>query len=124
MIGFETDLDDLRLSSQELGKAADAAAAAHAGVRKQDVPVSDAGLGGALLPDMFVPDTAFGDSLGMRAVAAAYEEHRQAVEKMLAKLHESTEATSRALASVARLYEAVDEENKQRVNRAAHTDQG
>lgn len=124
MIGFETDLDDLRLSSQELGKAADAAAAAHAGVRKQDVPISDAGLGGAFLPDMFLPDTAFGGSLGMRDVAAAYEEHRQAVEKMLAKLHESTEATSRALESVARLYEAVEEENKQRVNRAAYTDQG
>ncbi len=123
MIDFETDLDDLRASSKELGKAADVVSTAHSGVRGQDVPAPDPVTGG-FLPGMFAPDTAFGTSLGMRGVSAAYEEHRQAVEKMLAKLHRSTEDASRALARVAELYESVEEDNKQRVNRAAYGEQG
>ncbi|OXM51502.1 hypothetical protein [Amycolatopsis alba] len=124
MIGFETDLDDLRASSQELQKAADGAGAAHAAVSKQDVAVSDTSPVGRLLPGMFQPDTPFGGTLGMREVANAYEEHRAAVQKMLAKLHESTQQASRALERVAELYESVDEDNRQRVNRAAHGTQG
>jgi hypothetical protein len=123
MIGFETDLDDLRASSKELGKAADIVSAAHTGVRGQDVPAPDPVTGG-LLPGIFAPNTAFGKSLGMRGVSAAYEEHRAAVEKMLAKLHRSTEDASQALARVAELYESVDEDNRQRMNRVASGEQG
>lgn len=123
MVDFETDLDDLRASSKELAKAADLVSATHAGVRGQDVPAPDPVTGG-LLPGMFAPDTAFGKSLGMRGVSAAYEEHRAAVEKMLARLHGSTQDASRALAKVAELYESVDEDNKQRTNRAAYGEQG
>jgi hypothetical protein len=123
MIGFETDLSDLRASSQELGKAADAAGVAHDGVRKQDVPVA-AGAGSVFDIGMFSPDTAFGKSLGMRAVSEAYEEHRREVEKMLAKLHESALGTSVALVRIAELYEQADEDSNQRVNRAANQDQG
>ncbi|MFE5504381.1 hypothetical protein ACFQ73_17605 [Amycolatopsis japonica] len=123
MVSFETDLDDLRLSSKELQNAADIVSAAHTGVRGQDVPAPDP-VTGALVPGFFSPDTAFGKTLGMRGVSAAYEEHRQAVEKMLAKLLRSTEDASQALARVAELYEAVDEDNKQRVNRAAYGNQG
>ncbi|WP_081736367.1 hypothetical protein [Amycolatopsis orientalis] len=123
MVSFETDLDDLRLSSKELQKAADIVSTAHTGVRGQDVPAPDPVTGG-LLPGIFAPDTAFGKSLGMRGVSAAYEEHRAAVEKMLAKLHQSTQDTSQALLRIAELYESVDEDNKQRVNRAAYGEQG
>ncbi|WP_409489510.1 hypothetical protein [Amycolatopsis sp. cmx-11-12] len=123
MVSFETDLDDLRLSSKELGKAADIVSTAHAGVRGQDVPAPDPVTGG-LLPGMFAPSTAFGKTLGMRGVSEAYEEHRAAVEKMLAKLHQSTQDASHALARVAELYESVDEDNKQRMNRAAYGEQG
>ncbi|WET79700.1 hypothetical protein P3102_00060 [Amycolatopsis sp. QT-25] len=123
MVSFETDLDDLRSSSKELQKAADIVSTAHTGVRGQDVPVSDPATGG-LLPGLFAPDTVFGKSLGMREVSAAYEEHRQAVEKMLARLHGSTQDAARALAKVAELYESVDEDNKQRMNRAAYGEQG
>ncbi|HET6288585.1 MAG TPA: hypothetical protein VFG15_17790 [Amycolatopsis sp.] len=123
MVSFETDLDDLRSSSKELQKAADIVSTAHTGVRGQDVPAPDLVTGG-LLPGLFAPDTAFGKSLGMREVSAAYEEHRQAVEKMLARLHGSTQDASRALAKVAELYESVDEDNKQRMNRAAYGEQG
>ncbi|WP_181775567.1 hypothetical protein [Amycolatopsis pittospori] len=123
MIGFDTDLDDLRASSKELGKAADIVSATHTGVGGQDVPAPDPVTGG-LLPGMFAPDTAFGKSLGMRGVSAAYEEHRQAVEKMLAQLYRSTQDASQALARVAELYESVDEDNKQRLNRAAYGEQG
>ncbi len=123
MIGFETDLDDLRASSKELAKAADLAGATHDGVRGQDVPAPDPVTGG-LLPGMFAPNTAFGKTLGMRGVSAAYEEHRQAVEKMLARLHRSTQDASQALQRVAELYESVDEDNKQRMNRAAYGEQG
>lgn len=123
MVSFETDLDDLRLSSKELQNAADIVSTAHSGVRGQDVPAPDP-VTGSLLPDLFAPNTAFGKTLGMRGVSAAYEEHRQAVEKMLAKLHRSTQDASQALARVAELYEAVDEDNKQRMNRAAYGNQG
>ncbi|MFI5558990.1 hypothetical protein [Amycolatopsis japonica] len=123
MVSFETDLDDLRLSSKELQNAADIVSGAHTGVRGQDVPAPDPVTGG-FMPGLFAPDTAFGKSLGMRGVSAAYEEHRAAVEKMLAKLHRSTQDASQALARVAELYEAVDEDNKQRVNRAAYGNQG
>ncbi|MFE6609898.1 hypothetical protein [Amycolatopsis sp. NPDC057786] len=123
MVSFETDLDDLRLSSKELQNAADIVSTAHSGVRGQDVPAPDP-VTGSLLPDLFAPSTAFGKTLGMRGVSAAYEEHRQAVEKMLAKLHRSTQDASQALARVAELYEAVDEDNKQRMNRAAYGNQG
>ncbi|WP_410661261.1 hypothetical protein [Amycolatopsis sp. lyj-112] len=123
MVDFETDLDDLRASSKELAKAADLVSATQSGVRGQDVPAPDPVTGG-LMPGIFAPDTAFGKSLGMRGVSAAYEEHRAAVEKMLAKLHGSTQDASRALASVAELYESADEDNKQRMNRAAYGEQG
>ncbi|MBB5854113.1 hypothetical protein ACFQ05_12460 [Amycolatopsis umgeniensis] len=123
MIGFETDLDDLRASSRELGKAADIVGATHTGVGGQDVPVPDP-LTGGMLPGIFAPNTAFGKNLGMRGVSAAYEEHRAAVEKMLAQLHRSTQDASQALQRVAELYESVDEDNKQRMNRAAYGEQG
>ncbi|MEV6906373.1 hypothetical protein [Amycolatopsis sp. NPDC051071] len=123
MIGFETDLDDLRASSKELAKAADLTSATHTGVRGQDVPAPDP-ITGSVMPGLFAPNTAFGKSLGMRGVSAAYEEHRAAVEKMLAKLHRSTQDASQALARVAELYESVDEDNKQRMNRAAYGEQG
>jgi len=123
MVSFETDLDDLRLSSKELQNAADIVSTAHTGVRGQDVPAPDP-VTGAFMPGLFAPDTAFGKTLGMRGVSAAYEEHRQAVEKMLAKLHRSTQDASQALARVAELYEAADEDNKQRLNRAAYGNQG
>jgi hypothetical protein len=60
----------------------------------------------------------------MQAVSEAYEMHRRAVEKMLAKLHESAQGTSVALAKIAELYEAADAESQQRIARAAQQDRG
>ncbi|MGW5748288.1 hypothetical protein [Amycolatopsis sp. NPDC003861] len=120
MIGFETDLQDLRDSARALQGAADAAEAASNGLRGTDVPVkSDGGgfFGG--LGAMFPADNAFGRTLGMPAVAAAYNDHLAKIRKLVAQLHQTTADTSHALMRVAELYEKADEDSKQRVNRAA-----
>ncbi|WP_328608429.1 hypothetical protein OG943_04715 [Amycolatopsis sp. NBC_00345] len=121
MIGFETDLSDLRGAAGLVGKAGDGATVARDGVKKLDVPGSS---GPADLLDSVLPfgggaPTAFGRSLGMRDVKSAYEYHRQKVEEALAKLADTTQQSSRALLQVADLYEEADEDAKNRVNRAA-----
>ncbi|MEU5265069.1 hypothetical protein [Amycolatopsis sp. NPDC021455] len=117
MIGFETDLQDLRDSAGALQGAADAAETASNGLRGTDVPVSPAG--GGILGSMFPVDNAFGRSLGMPAVAAAYNDHLAKIQKLVARLHQTTADTSHALMRVAELYEQADADSKQRVNRAA-----
>jgi hypothetical protein len=121
MIGFETDLGDLRGASGLVGKAADGAATAREGVRKLDVPGASgpADLIGSLMPFGGGAPTAFGRTLGMRDVKSAYEYHRQKVEEALAKLAFTTQQSSRALLEVADLYEEADADAKNRVNRAA-----
>lgn len=117
MIGFETDLQDLRDSAGALQDAADAAETASNGLRGTDVPLSI--VGGGVLGSMFPADNAFGRSLGMPAVAAAYNDHLAKIRKLVAQLHQTTADTSHALMRVAELYEQADEDSKQRVNRAA-----
>lgn len=117
MIGFETDLQDLRDSAAALQDAADAAGTASSGLRGTDVPLSV--VDGGLLGSMFPADNAFGRSLGMPAVAAAYNDHLAKIQKLVAQLHQTTADTSHALMRVAELYEQADEDSKQRVNRAA-----
>ncbi|WP_410637166.1 hypothetical protein [Amycolatopsis sp. lyj-346] len=121
MIGFETDLQDLRDSAGALQGAADAAEAASNGLRGTDVPVNSGGGGGFLdgLTGMFPADNAFGRTLGMPAVAAAYNDHLAKIQKLVAQLHQTTADTSHALKRVAELYEKADADSKQRVNRAA-----
>jgi hypothetical protein len=117
MIGFETDLQDLRDSAGALQDAADAAETASNGLRDTDVPVSPAG--GGVLGSLFPVDNAFGRSLGMPAVAAAYNGHLAKIQKLVAQLHQTTADTSHALMRVAELYEQADADAKQRVHRAA-----
>ncbi|WP_439384139.1 hypothetical protein [Amycolatopsis lexingtonensis] len=120
MIGFETDLQDLRDSAGALQGAADAAEAASNGLRGTDVPVSSGGdgfFGG--IAGMIPVANAFGRTLGMPAVAKAYDDHLTKIQKLVAQLHQTTADTSHALMRVAELYEKADEDSKQRVNRAA-----
>ncbi|MGW5719590.1 hypothetical protein ACWEVP_25710 [Amycolatopsis sp. NPDC003865] len=120
MIGFETDLQDLRDSARAVAGAADAAEAASNGLRGTDVPVSPDGggfFGG--ITGMLPVRNAFGRSLGMPAVAKAYDDHLAKIQKLVAQLHQTTADTSHALMRVAELYEKADEDSKQRVNRAA-----
>ena len=121
MIGFETDLQDLRDSARALQGAADAAEAASNGLRGADVPLKSDGGGGLFggLGAMFPADNAFGRTLGMPAVAAAYNDHLAKIQKLVAQLHQTTADTSHALMRVAELYEKADEDSKQHVNRAA-----
>ena len=120
MIGFETDLQDLRDSAGALQDAAGAAETASNGLRGTDVPVKTDG-GGLFggLGAMFPADNAFGRTLGMPAVAAAYNDHLAKIQKLVAQLHQTTADTSHALMRVAELYEKADADSKQRVNRAA-----
>jgi hypothetical protein len=121
MIGFETDLQDLRDSAAALRGAADAAETASNGLRGTDVPVSSDGGGGIFggITGMLPVDNAFGRTLGMPAVAKAYNDHLEKIQKLVAQLHQTTADTSHALTRVAELYEKADEDSKQRVNRAA-----
>ncbi|MEV6873717.1 hypothetical protein [Amycolatopsis sp. NPDC051128] len=121
MIGFETDLQDLRDSARALQGAADAAEAASNGLRGTDVPMNSGDGGGLFggLTGMFPADNAFGRTLGMPAVAAAYNDHLAKIQKLVAQLHQTTADTSHALMRVAELYEKADADSKQRVNRAA-----
>ncbi|WIY05036.1 hypothetical protein QRX60_14785 [Amycolatopsis mongoliensis] len=121
MIGFETDLQDLRDSARALQDAADAAEAASTGLRGTDVPVSSGGGSGFLggIAGMLPVDNAFGRSLGMPAVAVAYDDHLAKIQRLVAQLHQTTADTSHALMRVAELYEKADEDSKQHVNRAA-----
>ncbi|MEV4052762.1 hypothetical protein AB0J55_16395 [Amycolatopsis sp. NPDC049688] len=114
MIGFETDLQDLRDSAGALQSAADAAESASTGLRGTDVPVSGGVFGG-----LFPADNAFGRTLGMPAVAAAYDDHLAKIQQLVAQLHQTTADTSHALMRVAELYEQADQDSKQHVNRAA-----
>jgi hypothetical protein len=120
MIGFETDLQDLRDSAGALQSAAGAAETASNGLRGTDVPVSSDG-GGILggFGGMFPTRNAFGRTLGMPAVAEAYNDHLVKIQQLVAKLHETTADTSHALMRVAELYEKADEDSKNHVNRAA-----
>ncbi|SFW59619.1 hypothetical protein [Amycolatopsis australiensis] len=120
MIGFETDLQDLRDSAGALQGAADAAETASSGLRGTDVAVTPDGGGlfggiGGMLPTY----NAFGRTLGMPAVAKAYNDHLQKIQKLVAQLHATTADTSHALRRVAELYEQADQDSKQHVNRAA-----
>ncbi|RSM41644.1 hypothetical protein DMA12_23790 [Amycolatopsis balhimycina DSM 5908] len=116
MIGFETDLQDLRDSAGALQDAADAAETASNGLRGTDVPLS---VVGGILGGMFPADNAFGRSLGMPAVAAAYNDHLAKIQKLVAQLHQTTADTSHALVRVAELYEQADADSQRHVNRAA-----
>ncbi|WP_103351077.1 hypothetical protein [Amycolatopsis sp. CA-128772] len=121
MIGFETDLQDLRDSAGALQDAADAAGTASNGLRGTDVPVSAGGGSGLFggIAGLLPVDNAFGRTLGMPAVAAAYNDHLAKIQKLVAQLHQTTADTSHALMRVAELYEQADEDSKQHVNRAA-----
>ncbi|MFD9890996.1 hypothetical protein ACFWY9_16765 [Amycolatopsis sp. NPDC059027] len=119
MIGFETDLQDLRDASKDLGAAADAAAAASAGVSGLDVPTSSGASGIFDIAGMMPTYNAFGRTLGMPAVAKAYNEHLHLIEDLIKRLHETTLDTSHALMTVAELYEKADQDAKTRVQRAA-----
>jgi hypothetical protein len=121
MIGFETDLQDLRDSAGALQDAADAAEVASNGLRGTDVPVSSGGGSGLLggIAGMLPAHNAFGRSLGMPVVAEAYNDHLAKIQTLVAKLHQTTADTSQALMRVAELYEQADEDSKQHVNRAA-----
>ncbi|KDN20283.1 hypothetical protein [Amycolatopsis rifamycinica] len=100
--------------------AADAAEAASNGLRGTDVPLTLGDGDGFLGIGGMVPaDNAFGRTLGMPAVAAAYNDHLAKIQKLVAQLHQTTADTSHALMRVAELYEKADEDSKQRVNRAA-----
>jgi len=119
MAGFSTQLEDLRESGRHLGKAADAAGEAHKKVGGMDIPsgprTEPSGPFG--LDVITVPDNAFGTTLGMPAVAAAYDQHRQKIAKLLDRLRENTEATSLALSRVADLYEEADASTQSRLGR-------
>lgn len=122
MIGFETDLQDLRDSAGALLAAAGAAETASNGLRGQDVPLTSGSGGGGLfggITAMLPAHNAFGRSLGMPAVAKAYNDHLAKIQTLVAKLHETTADTGNALFSVANLYEQADEDAKTRVHRAA-----
>jgi hypothetical protein len=121
MIGFETDLQDLRDSAGALQDAADAAETASQGLRGTDVPVSSGGGSGFFggIAGMLPVDNAFGRTLGMPAVAQAYNDHLGKIQTLVAKLQQTTADTSHALMRVAELYEQADEDSKQHVNRAA-----
>ncbi|WP_020658477.1 hypothetical protein [Amycolatopsis benzoatilytica] len=121
MIGFETELSDLRKASGLVGNAGDAAETARAGVGKLGVDVSN-GMPGAPWLDPFGlagSGTAFGGTLGMPEVAKAYEAHRAKVEDALAKLAATTQQTSEALKKVAELYETSDANAQSAIRRAA-----
>ncbi|WP_409181472.1 hypothetical protein F9C11_34110 [Amycolatopsis sp. VS8301801F10] len=120
MIGFETDLDDLRKASRFVAAAGDAADTARGGVRGLDLPdaVGPAAIVGSINPFGGGPATAFGGSLGMPKVAAAYENHRAKVEEALAKLAYTTHQASEALQRVAELYETSDADAQSAVRRA------
>ncbi|WP_410618105.1 hypothetical protein [Amycolatopsis sp. cmx-8-4] len=119
MIGFETDLQDLRDSAGALQQAAGAAETASTGLRGTDVPVSSSGGGLLDITGMFPTQNAFGRTLGMPAVAKAYNDHLAKIQHLVARLHETTSDTGHALLRVAELYEKADEDAKQHVNRAA-----
>lgn len=119
MIGFETDLQDLRDSARALAGAAEAAETASSGLRGTDVPVSSDGGGIFGITGMLPVQNAFGRSLGMPEVAKAYNDHLAKIQKLVAQLHQTTADTSHALMRVAELYEKADEDSKQHVNRAA-----
>ncbi|MGK3200618.1 hypothetical protein [Amycolatopsis sp. MEPSY49] len=120
MIGFETDLQDLRDSARALAGAAEAAETASSGLRGTDVPVSSDG-GGIFggITGMLPVQNAFGRTLGMPEVAKAYNDHLAKIQKLVAQLHQTTADTSHALMRVAELYEKADQDSKQHVNRAA-----
>ncbi|MGW4060247.1 hypothetical protein ACWEGE_18320 [Amycolatopsis sp. NPDC004747] len=121
MIGFETDLQDLRDSAGALQSAADAAETASNGLRGTDVPVSSGGGSGLFggITGMIPVHNAFGRTLGMPAVAAAYNDHLAKIQQLVARLHQTTADTGHALMRVAELYEKADEDSKRHVNRAA-----
>lgn len=117
MIGFETDLQDLRDSANALLDAASAAETASAGLRGLDAPVGGGGFFGGLgAPPLPAP---FGGTLGMPAVAEAYNDHLAKIQQLVAKLHQTTMDTGHALRAVADLYEQADEDAKARTQRAA-----
>ncbi|SDY47665.1 hypothetical protein SAMN05421504_105670 [Amycolatopsis xylanica] len=119
MIGFETDLQDLRDASGHLGAAADAAEQAHAGVRKLDVPTAPEGGGifdiGAMMPVYNV----FGRTLGMPAVSQAFEKHREQILDLIGQLQRSTRDTSHALLTVADMYAKAEADAQASLHRAA-----
>ncbi|WP_167493538.1 hypothetical protein [Amycolatopsis circi] len=121
MIGFETDVKDLRKASGFVEDAAHAAETARRGVDGLDMPEATGpqAIIGGFNPFGGGPTTAFGGSLGMRQVAAAYEYHRSKVEEALAKLAFTTQQASHALARVADLYESADAEARMGVRNAA-----
>jgi hypothetical protein len=119
MIGFETDLQDLRDSAGALQQAAVAAETASTGLRGTDVPVSSGGGGLLDISGMFPTQNAFGRTLGMPTVAKAYNAHLVKIQQLVAQLHQTTSDTSHALMRVAELYEKADEDSKQHINRAA-----
>lgn len=118
MIGFETDVNDLRKASGFVEDAGHAAETARRGVGGLDMPQA-AGPGGIFNAFGVGPATAFGGSLGMHQVAAAYEYHRSKVEEALAQLAFTTQQASVALVRVADLYESADAEARMGVRDAA-----
>jgi hypothetical protein len=128
MIGFETDLDDLRKASKCVAAAGDAAETARAGLHGLDMPAAvgtDAVGTDAISTDYagmnpveHPPPTVFGDTLGMSAIAAACERHRAVVEAALVKLAYTTHEASDSLRQVADLYEQSDANSQAALLRA------
>jgi len=108
--GFSTQLDDLREAGRRLGNASDAAAAAQEAVAGMALPTEGRELpvGGIFGNIELPPTTAFGATLGMPAIAAAYDAHRKRIAELLGRLDENTWGTARALRQVADLYEDND----------------
>ncbi|NKQ59164.1 hypothetical protein HFP15_40615 [Amycolatopsis sp. K13G38] len=110
MDGFSTQLDDLREASRRLGNASDAAAEAQQDVAGMALPTEgrDLSVGGIFGGITLPPATAFGSTLGMPAIAGAYDAHRERIADLLARLDENTWGAARALRQVADLYEDND----------------
>lgn len=116
MVGFSTQLEDLRDAGGHLNRASNAAAEAQRAVDALDVSTVPVEVPLGLIDIEVPPDTPFGRALGMPAVATAYEYHRQLMAKLLAQLDEYTWATGVALRKVADLYEESDMSARSQLN--------
>ncbi|EIF00263.1 acetate and sugar kinases/Hsc70/actin family protein [Saccharomonospora glauca] len=114
MSGFGVDLEHLYNAADYVSDAAILASRAQTGVRNNQVdaprplPIPDLPWEFGIGPN----DSAghvFGSTLGFDAIAFAYSQHVDAMVNHLGELQESASSGSRALTSVAKLYERIDE---------------
>jgi hypothetical protein len=111
MSGFGVDLEHLYNAADYVSDAAILASRAQTGVRNQidtsmplptpDLPWDFGGNGPS--------SSVLGKKLGFDAIASAYFQHVEAMIAHLAELQESANSCSKALTSVAKLYERIDE---------------